>query len=151
MDLFGSIGSTFLEGGSEADILGISSLFGDSIGFPDVADFVGTLGDTVGPAASLLNLLKAGTGAASGVFGGGGGGDSKGFVPQKNPQLEESKRFQYGLVRSQVSERERSKVGDRGNNHSRVILNQLFKDNESGIRAFGSQLAAVAAKSGTRS
>lgn len=138
-------------GGGISDLIS-SSNGGDGFDFIDSSIFDGdTLGDTVGTAGKLLSLLKAGTGAASGVFGGGGSGESKGFVPQTNPQLTSAKDFQVRQALQQATLRERSKEGIKGNNHSRVIINQLFKDNESGIRAFGSQLAAVAAKSGTRS
>jgi len=146
MDLFGT-----------EEILGIADLGGDSFssfGFPDVSDFVGGLGDTVGTAGSLLGLAKKASGALSGVLGGGGGGgsgemggSSTGFV---NPALVEAQRFQTGQIARQAAEREKSTPGRKGNFYSDAIIREMFKRNPEGLRAFGSQLAAVASKSGSR-
>ena len=146
---------------SVSDIVGSS---GDSFDILDSGSFVGGLseshidllssgtdylGDTVGTAGKLISLLKSGTGAASGVFGG-GGKDSKGFVPKENTALQEAKRFQTGQIQRQASERERSQVGQTRNNHSIAIINGLYRNNEASLRAFGNQLASTAQASGTR-
>ena len=146
---------------SVSDIVGSS---GDSFDILDSGSFVGGLseshidllssgtdylGDTVGTAGKLISLLKSGTGAASGVFGG-GGKDSKGFVPKENTALQEAKRFQTGQIQRQASERERSQVGQTRNNHSIAIINGLYRNDEAGLRAFGNQLASIAQASGTR-
>ena len=146
---------------SVSDIVGSS---GDSFDILDSGSFVGGLseshidllssgtdylGDTVGTAGKLISLLKSGTGAASDLFGG-GGKDSKGFVPKENTALQEAKRFQTGQIQRQASERERSQVGQTRNNHSIAIINGLYRNNEASLRAFGNQLASIAQASGTR-
>ena len=107
------------------------------------------LGDTVGTAGKLISLLKSGTGAASGVFGG-GGKDSKGFVPKENTALQEAKRFQTGQIQRQATLKERSQVEQTTNKHSVAIIDGLHRNNEAGLRAFGNQLASIAQASGTR-
>jgi len=47
-------------------------------------------------------------------------------------------------------EREKSTPGRKGNFYSDAIIREMFKRNPEGLRAFGSQLAAVASKSGSR-
>ena len=157
MDLFGSIGSTLLGGSSELDILGIADTGGDflsgSSGFPDVGDFLGGLGDTVGPASSLLGLAQKASGALSGVLGGGGGGgsgESKGFVPQTNKALSAAEQFQVGQALRQTSERERSEKGREGNPHSVAIVRELLRQKPDGVKAAGNALMSVALKSGSR-
>jgi hypothetical protein len=112
-------------------------------------DYLGDLGDTVGTAGKLISLLKSGTGAASGVFGG-GGKDSKGFVPKENTALQEAKRFQTGQIQRQATLKERSQVEQTTNKHSVAIIDGLHRNNEAGLRAFGNQLASIAQASGTR-
>ena len=146
---------------SVSDIVGSS---GDSFDILDSGSFVGGLseshidllssgtdylGDTVGTAGKLISLLKSGTGAASDLFGG-GGKDSKGFVPKENTALQEAKRFQTGQIQRQATLKERSQVGQTRNNHSIAIINGLYRNNEASLRAFGNQLASTAQASGTR-
>ena len=146
---------------SVSDIVGSS---GDSFDILDSGSFVGGLseshidllssgtdylGDTVGTAGKLISLLKSGTGAASGVFGG-GGKDSKGFVPKENTALQEAKRFQTGQIQRQATLKERSQVEQTTNKHSVAIIDGLHRNNEAGLRAFGNQLASIAQASGTR-
>ena len=146
---------------SVSDIVGSS---GDSFDILDSGSFVGGLseshidllssgtdylGDTVGTAGKLISLLKKGTGAASGVFGG-GGKDSKGFVPKENTALQEAKRFQTGQIQRQATLKERSQVEQTTNKHSVAIIDGLHRNNEAGLRAFGNQLASIAQASGTR-
>ena len=107
------------------------------------------LGDTVGTAGKLISLLKSGTGAASDLFGG-GGKDSKGFVPKENTALQEAKRFQTGQIQRQATLKERSQVEQTTNKHSVAIIDGLHRNNEAGLRAFGNQLASIAQASGTR-
>ena len=146
---------------SVSDIVGSS---GDSFDILDSGSFVGGLseshidllisgtdylGDTVGTAGKLISLLKSGTGAASDLFGG-GGKDSKGFVPKENTALQEAKRFQTGQIQRQATLKERSQVEQTTNKHSVAIIDGLHRNNEAGLRAFGNQLASIAQASGTR-
>ena len=153
MDLFTTIA------GSAEKILGVTDI-GDGIlsgssGFPDVGDFLGGLGDTVGPASSLLGLAQKASGALSGVLGGGGGsgemgGSPTGFVQQKNTEVAAAKDYQSRLALQQVAERERSKEGQKDNPHSRAIVGRMFERNPNGVKAAGNALMSVALKSGSR-
>ena len=141
MELFGDIKD-----------LGISSLFGENIGFPDVLDWAGGLGDTVGTAANLLGFAQKASGALSGVLGGGGGsgemgGSSTGFV---NKALSAAETFQVGQISRQASARERSKEGREGNPHSSILVRELFRQYPDSVKAAGNALMSVALKSGSR-
>ena len=146
-DIVGSSGDSFdiLDSGSFVGGLSESHIDLLSSG----TDYLGDLGDTVGTAGKLISLLKSGTGAASGVFGG-GGKDSKGFVPKENTALQEAKRFQTGQIQRQATLKERSQVEQTTNKHSVAIIDGLHRNNEAGLRAFGNQLASIAQASGTR-
>jgi len=104
---------------------------------------LGVLGDTVGAAGSLVNLLKTGLSTGADILGGGGGGaGSKGFVPQKNPALETAIGTQIASIRQAAGRREDSARGSQWQNrntHSNAIMRSF---NEDALTAFTRILTA---------
>ena len=107
-------------------------------------DFDGdTLGDTVGVAGSLVNLLKTGLSTGADILGGSDAKGGAGFVPQKNPALETAIGTQIAAIRQAAGRQEDSVPGPQWQNrntHSNAIMRSF---NEDALTAFTRILTAA--------
>ena len=107
------------------------------------------LGDTVGNAWSLSNLLKTGLSTGADILGGGGAKGGAGFVSQKNPATQAALEAQMSRIYGSSSRQTTSPRGTGARNpHSDAIMRGF---NPNAMTSFGRIITASrAGESATR-